>query len=618
MMFRSWLPAVAILFLTATVSFGGKKDKQTLPPPPPMPQAQDVAIYRGRSIEIPLRAIGRSPGQLRFLIRTQPRHGTLGPIQIIDFKNAVVTYTHDEKSSVSSDTFSFAVQGPDSPVSAPGVIALTISEEPPAFSVVREVDFGTVTLGNTRSEEIVLTNSGGGVLAGRITVPPPWRIAGNEMYRLGRKESQKVRLVFAPADDDEFNGQLRFSHDSKVFVTLSGTGFAPLAFEPAKELSFTENSSPARRTAILTLQNRMDAARSVELEYPENLIGPEQLFLKPQEEKSISIEINPIYLGNLDSSITIASEGYRVTLPAKAYALKPILILTPENAFSFGRMTPGEHKEAAFELKNSGGSPARLKIALPQELIVSPDPATAVIPPGESRKFAATLELSKAGVFQSAISIDYGGDGPLTLPIQADATANAAVPSLSLPANIKSDTASVQPGGTQAEQQVTILDPQEPAGNDIPPIKEFNHFRTGTHEIEIGWKIPARNAISYAIEWRQVSAPVQDGPPVVSWNEWRGVQTTENNGSVIARFPNLKDGRTWHIRIRTVDELGKKSASSPIFIISTKADTSLGLLGWVLILAAVGGIVAAIVFWRKQRMAVVDDESARISALENK
>ncbi len=175
-----------------------------------MPQALDVSIYRGRSIEIPLRAIGRTPGQLRFLIRTQPKHGTIGPIQIIDFKNAVVTYIQDEKSAATSDSFTFAVQGPDSPVSAPGVVSLTISEEPPAFSVVREADFGTVTLGNTRSEEIVLTNSGGGVLSGRITVPPPWRIAGNEMYRLGRKESQKVRLVFAPTEDEEFNGQLRF------------------------------------------------------------------------------------------------------------------------------------------------------------------------------------------------------------------------------------------------------------------------------------------------------------------------------------------------------------------------------------------------------------------------
>ncbi len=80
---------MAILFLTTTISFGGKKDKENLPPPPPMPQAQDVSIYRGRSIEIPLRAIGRSPGQLRFLIRTQPKHGTLGPIQIIDRKNAL-------------------------------------------------------------------------------------------------------------------------------------------------------------------------------------------------------------------------------------------------------------------------------------------------------------------------------------------------------------------------------------------------------------------------------------------------------------------------------------------------------------------------------------------------
>lgn len=614
MMFRPWLPAVAILFLTATMCFAAKKDKETVPPPPPMPQAQTVAMYRGRSVEIPLRAIGRSPGQLRFLIRTQPKHGKLGPVQILDRKNAVVTYIHDEKSSVTSDSFTFAVQGPDSPVSAPGVISLTISEEPPAFSVVREVEFGTVTLGNTRSEEVVLQNVGGGVLTGRITVPPPWRIAGTDMYRLGRKEEQKVRVVFAPVDDEEFTGQLRFSHDIKTYVTLTGTGFSPLAFDPAKELVFP-GSSDASRTATVTLLNRTDAVRSVDLEYPDRISGPEQLLIKPREDATLTLQIAPTFLGAIDSAIIFESEGYRVSLPAKASAVKPILSATPAAALSFGDVAPGDHKELALELTNSGGSPARLRVTPPRELVISPDPATAVIPAGESRKFTAALELSKPGVFEDALTIDYGGAAPLTLPVTAEARANT--PQTPQPGVI------AIPEGTSPPKQETPVaalsfDPPEPAGNKIPPITQLTHLRADTHEIEVGWKIPAKNAISYVIEWRQIGIPPRDGPPIIKWNEWRGVQTREENGSIIARFPNLKDGQVWYIRIRTVDELGKKSASSPTFVISTKVDKSMGLFGWLAILAGIGGAIAAVVFWRKHRLAEDDAESSRLAALENK
>lgn len=613
MMFRSWLPLVAILFFTAAQCPAAKKDKETLPPPPPMPQAQDVAMYRGRSIEIPLRAIGRTPGQLRFIIRTQPKHGKLGPVQIIDRKNAVITYIHDEKSSASADSFTFAVQSPDSPVSAPGVISLTISEEPPAFSVVREANFGTVTLGNSRSEEIILQNTGGGVLSGRLSVPPPWRIAGSDMYRLGRKEEQKVRIVFAPADDEEFNGQLRFSHDIKAYVTLTGTGFAPLAFDPAKELVFASSADPARRTATLTLQNRTDAARSVEIEYPENVSGPEQILLKPKEDKNIVIQIAPTFFGSMGSALTIESEGYRVSLPLKAFAVKPILAATPEGALAFGLMAPGERKEAAFELANSGGSPARLQVTLPKGLVVSPDPATAVIPAGESRKFTATLELPKPGAFEDSLSVDYGGDAPLTLPVTARQEASAA--------SAPSTAVSGQGGPAPANAPLSPVSPlgtPEPAGNDIPPIKKINHFRSGTHEIELGWKIPARNAISYVIEWRQIQASPTGGPPIMTWKEWRGVQTTEVNGSIVARFSNLKDGQLWFIRIRTVDELGRKSAASPTYIIETQRDRSTRPLTWLAILAVAGGLLAAFVFWKKQRRVADDDETARISALENK
>jgi hypothetical protein len=414
-------------------------------------------------------------------------------------------------------------------------------------------------------------------------------------------------------DDEEFTGQLRFSHDIKAYVTLTGTGFAPLAFEPAKELVFPGSADPNRRIATVTLLNRTDAARPVDLEYPENVSGPEQLLMKPHEDKTITLQIAPAFLGNIESAVTFESEGYRVSLPVKAGAVRPILSATPA-ALAFGALASGDHKELAFELKNSGGSPAQLKVTPPRELVISPDPATAVIPVGESRKFTAVLELSKQGGFEETLAIDYGGDTSLTLPVTAEITANTQ--------SSRPTVVAIPEGNTPQRQEtpgpIFSLDPPEPAGNEIPPIAEFNHLRTDTHEVEIGWKIPAKNAISYLIEWRQVMVPAGDGPPIVKWNEWRGVQTSEVNGSIIARFPNLKDGQTWRIRIRTVDELGKKSAASPTFIISTKVDQSMGLFGWLVILTGIGAVAAAIIFWRKQRHAVDDDESARISALENK
>ncbi len=64
------------------------------------------------------------------------------------------------------------------------------------------------------------------------------------------------------------------------------------------------------------MQNRTDAARAVSWN-TRNVSGPEQLFLKPREEKDISIEISPKYLGNLESVIKIDSEVIMSDLPPR-------------------------------------------------------------------------------------------------------------------------------------------------------------------------------------------------------------------------------------------------------------------------------------------------------------
>ena len=117
--------------------------------PPPMAQPQTLSIFRGENIEVPLSAQGRAPSQLKFLIRSLPSKGRLGEIRVTGPKSAEVSYFHDETSE-GSDSFTFAVQAIDSPVSAAAPITISICEEPPTLSVVKSVDFGTMEVGTTR------------------------------------------------------------------------------------------------------------------------------------------------------------------------------------------------------------------------------------------------------------------------------------------------------------------------------------------------------------------------------------------------------------------------------------------------------------------------------------
>ena len=68
--------------------------------PPPMAQPQALSIFRGDNIEVPLRAQGRAPSQLKFLIRSNPSKGRLGEIRLTGPKSAEVTYFHDGTSEV--------------------------------------------------------------------------------------------------------------------------------------------------------------------------------------------------------------------------------------------------------------------------------------------------------------------------------------------------------------------------------------------------------------------------------------------------------------------------------------------------------------------------------------
>lgn len=602
MIFRRHL---LFLFLLAAPAAAAPKDPPPAPPPP-MPQSQNVSLFRGRSVEIPLRAIGRAPSQLKFLIRSRPAVGRLGPIRLTGPKSAVITYHHDDTAGSGTLFFTYAVQGVDTAVSAPARVTLTISEEPPALSVVHALDFGELTVGQSREEHLVVRNTGGGSLTGKILAPAPWKISGSPDYRLARHQETRFRLVFAPDSAGTFEEKLTFSHDARSTVALTGRATAPLTFDPPNEIELSGDG--AVRSTTLRIRNTTPFEREVLLTAPPEIAAPAEVTLPPNAETTVSLETQPDFSAALESHLIVESEGFRREIPLRVFAQAPDLEVKPSSGLDFGEVQPGRRHKADLQITNQGGRRARLTAKLPPGLLLVPDPNTVLLAPAEKRVFEVAFETSAPGTYRGRIEIGAEGSASITLPV----TAWGAGPSASAP---KIPTTQLAPETPEPTPDSPRAGTKTEPVSSIPAIGDITIHPAENRNLEISWKKPAANAVGYVIEQRYLG-PGSDGVPEIVWKERRGIKFLEENDRPIARFENMAPGQTWFFRIRSVDETGRRSAPSPTIRIATAPPPKTGLwwlLGLLLVVATTT-LIAHLV--RKRRQATHAAETARLARLD--
>lgn len=590
----------AAIVIAAAPVFAAPKEE---PPqrPPPLAQSQSLAIYRGRSVEIPLRAIGRAPGQLKFLIRSKPSHGRLGPVRVTGWKTASVTYTHDDTAGTPSDVFSFAVQAIDSPVSAPGVVRISISEQPPALSVVHALDFGKTLIGETSEEEITIRNSGGGLLAGRVSAPPPWKILGDADYSLTRREEKKVRLLFAPKEERDYFEKLTFSHDARASVNLSGVAASPFAFDPPRGLDLASPDGEPVRSGGFRIRNLTTRDRTIEIAAPPETSAPEQIDVPAGGETTITVRTRPGFLGAIEGAMDIESEGFQTRIPIRAFALQPVLSAEPAAGLDFGEIEPRVRQTKPLDIRNDGGVAARLRATAPDDILILPDPTSVVIPPGETRHFEIALETSGTGDYRKQIVLEAEGSAKLSLPITARLTE---VSRQSSPPPTPAPAPLVQPSPPPA--------PNAEKFSDMPAVKDVAIHKISDRSYDLIWKKPAPNATGTIIENRLVEAG-ENGQTRIRWRELKRVKFSEADGNITARFEHLVPGETWYLRISSIDETGRRSPPSQTVRLAVTPSEKISPAWAVLPVLAIAA--AAIVLIRRRQRAEAQGDEERIARI---
>jgi hypothetical protein len=109
---------------------------------------------------------------------------------------------------------------------------------------------------------VLLSNSYGSLLSGRIQVRQPWSVIGSDSVSLKQQESCQFTIQFAPVDARSYTGGLSLIPENPAMplILTSGQGLAPFQI-------VTNNLivTPDHPEAVITVSNSITAPLTVYL-----------------------------------------------------------------------------------------------------------------------------------------------------------------------------------------------------------------------------------------------------------------------------------------------------------------------------------------------------------------
>ena len=89
------------------------------------------------------------------------------------------------------------------------------------------MDFGELVAGETARRKITLENIGGGTAEGSVQAPEGWSVEGAADYKLRGGMKQAFTLVFAPAEQRAYDGEIEYTGNPERATDIKGSEVPP-------------------------------------------------------------------------------------------------------------------------------------------------------------------------------------------------------------------------------------------------------------------------------------------------------------------------------------------------------------------------------------------------------
>ncbi|MCB1209574.1 MAG: fibronectin type III domain-containing protein [Verrucomicrobiales bacterium] len=630
------LLATGLLLLPAHADIsllpGKKKDKERkreqeaarekLSTMSPEVKSGQVNFVMGRTVDIPLQAATATVSGLRFLIREQPKFGTLSEIRLSTENPSVgiVTYTHNGGPDL-ADSFSYACKVGEGSYSAPGVVTLMGQRPEPKLEVTKQPFFGKVLPGTEMIAKFEVTNKGIGPFVGEIAWQAPWKGPPRIELKVGQTQEFAVAVTPTVPGILTWETYLQPGADSSRLRLWIQCEQSFVVAPSRARMSYDEETGG--RKVKVQISNSTPAPIHLTLDKPSRLKGPAELELEGTRMQEVEFTLAPDDVAAFRGEVLVngVSMNQRVTVEADPEPAQIQLANAAQKTLDFGKTEMGASTERKLAVRNVGGVIAAIKLQALPPLSV-PAGGAYNVEPGATLEIPVMLSSEKTGTFSNEL-VFSGNGGELKVPVRAvvfdPKVADAEMPAATTtaqPAAAKGKAAPspAKAGPTKpaavAAAPLAVAGVQKPkpaprpaAGGAAdtslvagminaylgaygPPIdealmnKELGRVeqirveKITTDEIELSWPVPEGKALisSYQVEQgRQMYAPAaQMWLPV-----WRVMSEAKpmffSEGRVGVRLSGLTASSQYQMRIRSMDADGKLSESSDVYTITTAA-----------------------------------------------
>jgi hypothetical protein len=566
---------------------------------PPMPESSSVQAYIGEKKVFILRVGGRTRDPLRIILRKKPSVGYLAQPLQVNQGEIRFEYSVPPKAAPGSDSFVYAVQSVDSPVSAPARVDITLIERPPKLITVPEVDFSSVDLGGVSKKKISILNAGGASAVLHPKVLSPWFVLDKVPVVIPKGEERALMIRFEPTQAAAFNEKLTL--DDTTFVTLRGQATIPIDW-PASGIQF---DALARQSGeiIFPISNREDAARIVSFKWPKFFKAPIDIELAARESKKVKISLREGPAFSTQGEVPISSGSFKGAIPFSVSPAPPKVILNPAQPIDFDAAVLGSPLHGLISINNEGGLPIQLRLAIPKSIKILSQAAELVVAPGETVALDFFWTPTQSGYSEERVRVLSGGDQIGEFIFSANVKASQAVEKL----------LALPPTPTPA----STTKPEQPRMAALPPVEECFLAESTPHSVTISWKLTSPDTKEFLVE-RRVIRSGPEGRVIEHWEPWRQVDIQIAGDTATAHFRKLAPGTFWNIRLRGIDSKGLAGPPTPgHFRIETLPINRWKIPFWIWMPTAVLLAGGSFLFLKKRvRFQIGENLDQRIARLE--
>ena len=401
----------AFIFTLPLISAATEED--SAPPSPSVGKMlREPQVVRGGACELVLRGIAMPRSLVEFEVAKGPRYGTLGPPRRIDVATVAYPYQHSGSKAATVDRVEFKLQ--TGPMNSWGRLTATISVLEPKPQLGMEpgaLDFGSVSIGESRPLKLRVRNVGGGVLDGEILTEAPWSIEGSKKISLAGGEEAAFSIVFSPDGPEERMGRLevRLPGMASTGVPLSGAGV--YRFQAPEMIAFEKTAgSPALDVPITNLTKK---PLRLEISAPSPILSESSLELLPAGRSVLRLGLDKRHFTEKSVAVSIA-DGPATRMVRVALPDPPALLewSPPGGLIDLGEIPQRNIPRFDIELRNCGATSARVTLRN-GEGGLEPDGTQARVfdlGSGESAMIQVVWRLTgEPGVYESSLVASHGG-----------------------------------------------------------------------------------------------------------------------------------------------------------------------------------------------------------------